>query len=84
MIGQTIPEILDSDLKAEISARTLYLEARAACIEAGDVMSMKLFEELIADEEGHIDFLETQLSLLDSLGVEKYSQLQAEDAGKGD
>lgn len=84
MIGQNIPEILDSDLKAEISARTLYLEARAACIEAGDVMSMKLFEELIADEEGHIDFLETQLSLLESLGVEKYSQLQAEDAGKGD
>ena len=84
MIGQNIPEILDSDLKAEISARTLYLEARSACIEAGDVMSMKLFEELIADEEGHIDFLETQLSLLESLGKEKYSQLQAEDAGKGE
>lgn len=84
MIGQNITEILQSDLKAEISARALYLEARQACVEAGDIMSMKLFEGLIGDEEGHIDFLETQLNLLESLGVEKYSQLQAEDAGKGE
>ena len=42
---------------------------------------MKLFEELMADEEGHIDFLETQLNLLETLGKEKYSQLQADSAG---
>ena len=84
MIGQSIKEVLDSDLKAEISARNLYIEARKACIEAGDVMSMKLFEQLIADEEGHIDFLETQLNLFETLGAEKYAQLQAEDAGKGE
>nr|WP_321445868.1 bacterioferritin [uncultured Cohaesibacter sp.] len=84
MIGQNITEILQCDLKAEISARALYLEARQACVEAGDIMSMKLFEGLIGDEEGHIDFLETQINLLESLGVEKYSQLQAEDAGKGE
>jgi bacterioferritin len=84
MIGQSISEILDSDLKAEHSARELYMEARKVCNEAGDFMSMKLFEELIGDEEGHIDFLETQLNLLSELGNEKYAQLQAEDAGAGD
>lgn len=81
MIGQNISEILDADLKAEISARNLYMQARAACNDAGDFISMKLFEELIADEEGHIDFLETQMNLYNELGKEKYSMLQAEDAG---
>ena len=81
MIGQSISEILDSDLKAEISARSLYIEARKVCYEAGDIVSMKLFEELIGDEEGHIDFIETQLHLLETMGAEKYAQLQAEDAG---
>ncbi|MCV6546302.1 MAG: bacterioferritin [Cohaesibacter sp.] len=84
MIGQSIEEILNSDLKAEISARELYMEARKACNDAGDFMSMKLFEDLIGDEEGHIDFLETQLNLLSELGKEKYAQLQAEDAGAGE
>ncbi|TLP46020.1 MULTISPECIES: bacterioferritin [Cohaesibacter] len=84
MIGQTIKEILESDLKGEISARALYKEGRECCNEAGDYITMKLFEELMADEEGHIDYLETQLNLLDQLGDQKYAQLQAEDAGAGD
>ena len=40
----------------------------------------ELFEELLKDEEGHIDFLETQLQLLNSIGVEKYGQLNAKSA----
>ncbi len=40
-------------------------------------VSMSLFEELIADEEGHIDFLETQLELFDKRGAENYAQLNA-------
>lgn len=80
-IGQSIAEILDADLKAEISARSLYVEARKACADVADIVSMKLFEDLIGDEEGHIDFIETQLNLLETLGAEKYAQLQAEDAG---
>ena len=84
MIGQGIGEILDSDLKGEHAARALYLEARAVCEAAGDYGSKKLFQELIVDEEGHIDYLETQINLLETLGKEKYAQLQAEDAGAGE
>jgi bacterioferritin len=44
---------------------------------------MKLFEDLLSDEEGHIDFLETQLDLLASIGEEKYGQLNAASADEG-
>lgn len=76
-IGQNIREVLECDLAAEISARTLYTEARATCAGHRDYVTMKLFEELLEDEEGHIDWLETQLDLLNKIGVELYGQLQA-------
>jgi bacterioferritin len=77
-IGKTIKEVLEADLAGEREARTFYSEAREGCHAAGDIVSMKLFEELLADEEGHIDFLETQLQLLESIGPQKYGQLNAE------
>ena len=73
-IGQTVPEILQCDLAAEVEARALYLEAAKYCDSVNDRVSKMLFEELAADEEGHIDFLETQLNLVDQLGVQLYSQ----------
>lgn len=76
-IGQTPRETLECDMAAEQEARSLYREAREYCAEAGDYVTMKLFEELLADEEGHIDFLETQLDLFDKMGAEKYMQLNA-------
>ena len=76
-IGETVKECLESDLAAEHEARTLYIEARNHCDQVGDYVSKNLFEELIADEEGHIDFLETQLSLQAELGEAVYGQLQA-------
>ncbi|WP_264212835.1 bacterioferritin [Leisingera thetidis] len=76
-IGQTPKETLECDLAAEVDARALYKEAREACNKAGDYVSQKLFEELMADEEGHIDFLETQLELHDRIGAENYAQLNA-------
>lgn len=76
-IGQTPRETLECDLAAELEARTLYKEARDYCYSVGDYVSMRLFEETMADEEGHIDFLETQLDLHDKLGAERYAQLNA-------
>jgi bacterioferritin len=45
---------------------------------------MMLFEELLKDEEGHIDFLETELDLLGRIGVQNYGQLNAQSADDGD
>ena len=70
-IGQTAKETLEADLAGEHDARKLYREARDHCESVGDYVSKNLFEELIADEEGHIDFLETQLGLLDRIGEDK-------------
>lgn len=73
-IGQTVKEVLDCDLQAEIGARALYQEAATYCHSVKDYVSRDLFEELMADEEGHIDFLETQLDLVAKLGLELYAQ----------
>ncbi|OYY06976.1 MAG: bacterioferritin, partial [Rhizobiales bacterium 35-68-8] len=56
-IGQDIKEILEADLAAEQEARALYQEAAAYCHSVKDFPSRDLFEELMTDEEGHIDFL---------------------------
>jgi bacterioferritin len=73
-IGQTVKEVLDCDLAIEMSARALYQEAATHCHAVRDYVSRDLFEELMADEEGHIDFLETQLDLVGKLGLELYAQ----------
>ena len=83
-IGQTLRETLNADLAAEHDARTLYIEARRYCDEVGDFVTRALFDELIADEEGHIDYLETQIDLFDKLGPEKYGLLNAKPASKAD
>ena len=83
-IGQNIKEVLECDLAGEYSARALYKEAREVCNAKGDYVTMKLFEELMADEEGHIDYLETQLELLQSIGVERYMQVQAVPANEAE
>ncbi len=73
-IGQTVKEILECDLAAEYDARNLYLEAATYCETVGDRVSKNLFEDLMEDEEGHIDFLETQLNLVAQVGLELYAQ----------
>jgi bacterioferritin len=81
-IGQNVREVLESDLAGEYDARALYTEAREVCRLAADYVSMKLFEDLLADEEGHINFIETQLKLLAEIGVERYGLLNAEPANE--
>jgi bacterioferritin len=73
-IGQTVKEVLDCDLAAEMTARTLYQEAAGYCHGAKDYVTRDLFEKLMSDEEEHIDFLETQLELVARLGLELYAQ----------
>jgi len=73
-IGQTVKEIIDRDLQAEMDARSLYEEAATHCHSVKDYVSRDLFEELMHNEEEHIHFLETQLDLIAKLGLELYAQ----------
>lgn len=83
-IGQTLRETLECDLAAEHDARTLYIEARKHCESVGDFTTKALFEALITDEEGHIDYLETQIALFDDIGAERYGLLNAKPANEAE
>lgn len=83
-IGENLKETLECDLAAEYSARELYIEAREVSREAGDYVTKNLFDTLISDEEGHIDFLETQLQLMESIGEANYGQLNAVSADESE
>jgi bacterioferritin len=83
-IGQNVKEVLEADLAGEYDARTSYKKSREICQELGDYVTMKLFEELLQDEEGHIDFLETQLELYEQIGEQKYGQLNAASADESE
>jgi bacterioferritin len=78
-IGQTVREIHEADLVGEKRAVDLYAEASIHCQSVKDVVSRQLFEDLLADEEGHIDWLETQINLMNQLGDQNYLQLQVGD-----
>jgi bacterioferritin len=82
MIGENLKEVLECDLKGEYVAQEFYTKARDICRSHKDYVSMELFEDLLEDEEGHIDFLETQLDLLKSVGIQNYGQLQADPANE--
>ncbi len=84
MIGQDLKEIIECDLKGEHNARDLYTKAREICRKAQDYVSMELFEDLLEDEEGHIDFLETQLDLIDKIGIQNYGLLQSGSADESE
>ena len=73
-IGQYVKEVIERDLQAEMDARTLYQAAATHCHGVKDYVTRDLFEELMHDEEEHIDFLETQLDLIGRLGLELYAQ----------
>jgi len=83
-IGQNLKEVLECDLAGEYDAQALYTRARDICNRHKDYVSMELFEDLLEDEEGHIDFLETQIDLIGKIGIENYGQLQAGSADKSE
>jgi bacterioferritin len=76
MIGEDVKEILSCDLKLEQKARPDLQAAIAHCEKVGDYVSRELLEDILESEEEHIDFLETQLDLIERVGIENYSQSQ--------
>ncbi len=73
-IGENVKEIFDCDLRIEVEAVDRLRRGIEYMRSIGDVTSARLFEEILADEEHHIDYLETQLGLIETLGVERYIQ----------
>lgn len=76
MIGENVPEMLKCDLKLEQAARPMYQEAIAYCETCKDYISRELLEDILESEEDHIDWLETQLGLIESTGLQNYLQSQ--------
>ncbi|WP_029008024.1 bacterioferritin [Azospirillum halopraeferens] len=76
MIGEDVPEMLNNDLKVEYTARTNLIEAITACEQARDYETRQQFEELLEDTEEHIDWIETQLDLIQRIGLQAYQQEQ--------
>ena len=71
-IGQTVREQFRADLSVELEVVERLRPGIIMCREKGDATSANLFEKILANEEEHIDYLETQLALMDSLGEQLY------------
>lgn len=71
-IGENVPEQLGADLALEYTALTNLRAAIKVCFETADHTSRELFEEILEDEEQHVDWLETQLGLIKEIGKERY------------
>lgn len=71
-IGKNVKQILQNDLAAEYEAVKLYNEAIEKCVQHGDNGSRELFKALLMNEEYHVDWLETQLHMIEEIGIENY------------
>ncbi|PKM22191.1 MAG: bacterioferritin [Gammaproteobacteria bacterium HGW-Gammaproteobacteria-14] len=76
MIGENPREMLECDLKLEHQALPLLREAIAWCEQVQDYVSRDLFQHILESEEEHVDWLETQLGLIERVGIENYLQKQ--------
>jgi bacterioferritin len=80
LIGETVQELIECDLRLEQAAMPRLREAIAYCETVKDYISRELFEDILESEEDHVDFLETQLGLIQKIGIENYIQLQSAHA----
>ncbi|NPU91657.1 MAG: bacterioferritin [Gammaproteobacteria bacterium] len=78
LIGENVPECLKGDLQLELGSRVVLVEAVAYCESVADFVSRTIFQKILDDTEEHIDYLETQLSLIDQVGIQNYLQSQME------
>lgn len=76
LIGESVPEILSCDLKLETVAQATVKEAMQYCESVQDYASRDLFLAILNDTEEHIDWLETQIGLIEQVGLQNYLQSQ--------
>jgi bacterioferritin len=76
LIGENVPEALKCDLQLEMVALPLLKEAIGYCESVDDYVTRELFEDILESEEEHVDWLETQLGLIDKTGLQNYLQSQ--------
>jgi bacterioferritin len=74
MIGEDVPELLRCDLRLEQEALPVLKAGIAHCEQVGDYVSRELLEAILASEEEHVDFLETELKVLEQIGLQNYLQ----------
>lgn len=81
LVGENVPECLAGDLKIEQGGHTHLKEAIAYCESVRDYVSRDLFQHILDDTEEHIDYLETQLELIEKVGIQNYLQSQMDVSG---
>ncbi|MXP25783.1 bacterioferritin [Altererythrobacter indicus] len=82
-VGETVEEILRADLAMEMEAIPLLKEAADYCQQIKDFTSGQIFESILASEEEHVDFLETQFDQIELMGLQNYVQLNSSYAAEG-
>jgi bacterioferritin len=80
MIGENTQEIFKCDLNLEVKSLPDLKGGIAHCEKVGDYITRELFEDILESEEEHIDWIESQLSLIDKVGLQNYLQSQMESA----
>ena len=80
LIGENAREAIERDLDLERAARPVLQEAIAHCETVKDYITREIFEDILESEEEHIDWLETQLGLIDQMGLQNWLQSQAAGA----
>ena len=83
-IGETVPECMTSDLAVEVGGRADQIRGIKLCEESADYVTRQILREILTDTEEHIDFLETQLSLVRQLGEQNYLQSAMGELSGGD
>ncbi len=83
-IGENVEEVIKGDLKLEQEGIANYRAGIKDAETAGDYVTRDLFIKILTDEEGHEDFLNTQLALIKSIGLDKYILLNSDAAGEGE
>ena len=75
-VGESVPETLKSDMNLELTNQSCLKEAITVCENARDFVSREMLNTILDETEEHIDFLETQMALIESVGLQNYLQEQ--------